>query len=30
MLSTKPKEYHYSVSDVIFEDVGNTPIPNEY
>lgn len=24
------KEYRYSVSDVIFEDVGDTPIPDEY
>lgn len=24
------KEYRYSVSDVIFDDVGDAPIPNEY
>ena len=23
-------EYRYSVSDVVFEDVGNTPIPDEH
>ncbi len=30
MITKRITEYRYSVSDVVFDDVGDTPIPNEY